>query len=223
MSDMEGSKALFLENFCIKRKIPYIRFDYSGHGLSSGEFCDGNISKWLNDALDIIDKVSEGKQIIIGSSMGSWIMLLVALRRKDKIKALISIACATDFTENLIWEKLSEKDKNKLKNGEIVDLIGDCSVLEDKKYIPYPITMQLIKNGRENLLLHKESIDISCPVRFLHGMQDVDVPYEISINVAKLLKSDNIRINLLKNSDHRMSTEECLLVLVDQIEELLGR
>jgi len=222
MSDMEGSKAKFLEEYCIKNNIPFIRFDYSGHGSSSGEFCDGNITEWLSDSLEIFDNISEGKQMLIGSSMGSWIMLLLALRRRDRIHSLISIACASDFTEDLIWQKMSKENQEKLLANDVVDLHGDCSPEEGKDHVPYPITMQLIEDGRKNLLLDRDVIDINCPVRLLHGMRDIDVPYDISVEVANKLKSDDVRVCLLKNSDHRMSSEECLGVLVKNIEELMA-
>jgi len=222
MSDMEGSKAVFLEKFCMERNVPFIRFDYSGHGSSSGDFCEGNISQWLLDSLEIFDKISDGKQIVIGSSMGSWLMLLLALERSRRIHSLISIACAADFTEDLIWKKMSEENKEKLLAGEIVDLLGDCSPEEGEDHMPYPITKQLIDDGRNNMLLDKDVINIKCPVRLLHGMRDIDVPYEISIEVAKKIESDDVKVSLLKNSDHRMSSEECLTFLAKNIEELLA-
>ena len=164
MSDMTGTKALILENFCRERGQAFIRFDYRGHGQSSGKFVDGNISLWTQDALTIFDSLTEGPQILVGSSMGGWIATLVARERAERVAALIGIAAAPDFTEDLMWQSFTPEDQSKLlQNGVIYEP-------SDYGYEPSPITLNLIEDGRNNLLL-RAPISFTKPVRLLHGMQ----------------------------------------------------
>lgn len=214
MSDMMSTKALALERFCQQTGQAFVRFDYSGHGQSSGKFEEGTITSWLNNALAIFDEITEGSQIIVGSSMGGWIALLLALARKDRVAALVGIASAPDFTEELIWQKLSHDHKNELqKNGA---LYHPCAYSEH----PYAITTHLIEDGRKHLLLHSE-ITLDIPVRLLHGMLDPDVPWQTSLCLAEKLRSNDVRINLIKDGDHRLSRDQDIKLLTQIVCELL--
>jgi pimeloyl-ACP methyl ester carboxylesterase len=206
-SDMTGSKATFLESTCTELGLGFVRFDYSGHGASEGKFEDGTIGQWAADALKVVDELTSGELIIIGSSMGAWLMLLTALKRTNRIKALIGIASAPDFTEDLIWAKLTPRQQAEiLEKGQIT--IPNC--YDDKQ--GYPITKQLIEEARAHLLL-RSKIALTCPVRLLHGMIDADVPFGTSYKLAELLETTNIEVHLIKNGDHRLSNPSDLELL----------
>jgi pimeloyl-ACP methyl ester carboxylesterase len=164
---MGGTKAGALAAYCRAKGRPYLRFDYLGHGASSGDFRAGTIGRWLADALAVIDRLTEGPQILVGSSMGCWIALLAALARPSRVAGLVGIAGATDFTEDLVWDRLNEDQRRRLlREGEL---------LYDSAYEAgqIPFTRGLIEEGRRHLLL-RGPIDLSCPVRLLHGMADPD-------------------------------------------------
>ena len=213
MSDMEGTKALFLEKTCKELGLSYVRFDYSGHGQSSEEFTDGTIGKWKDDALAIIDQVTDGPLIIVGSSMGGWIGLLVSLARKERIAAFIGIAAAPDFTRELMWDKYSEAIKNTLKTEGVY--------LEPSEYSdePYRVSYGLIQDGENHILLNKR-IELHCPIRLFHGLLDEDVPSEYSSRIAEKVMSDDVIISFNKNGDHRLSTEADLERLKSALVEL---
>lgn len=196
-SNMQGSKALFLEQHCRTRNIPYLRMDYSGHGESSGEFTDGCVGDWLDDALHILDTIIHGDVLLVGSSMGGWIALLLALARPHRVKSLLGIASAPDFTEALIWQQLPPEAQHKIMAE------GSIALPE------YPITKKLIEDGRKHLLLHAPVL-LTCPVQLLHGMQDVDVPYHISEELLQRIPHDDVTLTLLKGGDHRLSTPAAL-------------
>lgn len=200
MSDMEGTKALFLEKTCNELGLSYVRFDYSGHGQSSEDFTDGTIGRWRDDALAVIDQVTNGPLIIVGSSMGGWIGLLVSLARKERIAAFIGIAAAPDFTRELMWDKYSEAIKTKLKTDGIY--------LEPSEYSdePYRVSYGLIQDGENHILLNKR-VDLDCPIRLFHGLLDEDVPSEYSTRIAEKVVSDDVIISFNKNGDHRLSTK----------------
>ncbi|MGE0755223.1 MAG: alpha/beta fold hydrolase, partial [Alphaproteobacteria bacterium] len=176
-SDMTGSKALALEAFCQQQGRHFVRFDYTGHGRSSGTFREGNIGRWTQDALDVIDRLGARQNILTGSSMGGWIMLLAALARPDKTCGLLGIAAAPDFTERLMWQQMTPQQQDAvMKAGEIA--YPNCYGDE-----PYPITRQLIEEGRNQLLLDGP-LRIDVPVRLIHGLQDQDVPWQTSITLS---------------------------------------
>jgi pimeloyl-ACP methyl ester carboxylesterase len=204
MSDKEGSKAITFEKFAIEAKRSYIRFDYLGHGISDAKFQETNINDWRDNLFLIIDKLTTGKITLIGSSLGGWLVLLAALRRKERVKKIITIAAAPDFTEDLLWDDFSSKIKKQLEVGEIYNLPSDYCDGE------YPISMQLIESGRENFLLRGGKININIPVRLLHGMEDKDVPYQYSQKIADKLTSNDVEVELIKSGDHRMSEPEIL-------------
>ena len=213
-SDMSGTKATFLDEFCAARGLGYVRFDYSGHGESGGRFEDGTIGAWVEDAVAIIDRTCEGPLLLVGSSMGGWIMLLAALARPKRIAGLVGLAPAPDFTEALIWNALTDDERNRLLQTGRLETPSDYS--ED----PTIITRALIEEGRRHLLL-SAPIGIRCPVRLLHGMADPDVPYRLSLELAERIVGDDVRVTLIKNGDHRLSRANDLALLGRTVEELL--
>jgi pimeloyl-ACP methyl ester carboxylesterase len=197
-SDMTGTKALALEIWCRAQDLAYARFDYSGHGRSSGRFEDGTIGAWAEDALTIVDQVAAGPLIVVGSSMGGWIMLLVALARPERVQALLGIAAAPDFTEDLLLPEATQEQRR--------DLERQGFWMQPSAYgEPYPVTAKLIEEARAHLLL-RGPIPIDCPVHLLHGQRDPDVPWQTALRLADRLQSEAVTIELVKAGDHRLST-----------------
>jgi pimeloyl-ACP methyl ester carboxylesterase len=201
-SDMTGTKALYLEDYCRRRGRAYLRFDYFGHGRSSGEFARGTIGRWKQDALAVIDELTAGPQILIGSSMGGWIMLLAALARRGRIKALIGVAAAPDFTQAL-WERLSAEQRQACQRDGVVTLPSEYDA------DGYAYSRALFEDGKLHLLLH-EPVPLTCPVRLLHGMRDEAVPWQKSLALAERLDSRDVVLTLVKDGDHRLSAESDL-------------
>lgn len=214
-SDMEGTKAVFLEGVCKELGLSYVRFDYSGHGKSGGVFEECTISTWKADALKVIDELTEGELILIGSSMGGWIMLLAALERKSRVKAMLGLAAAPDFTEDLIWAGLDEFSQHKILRDGVLQM-PNC--YDDGA--PYPITLKLIEEGRSHLLL-RDKIALTCPMRLIHGMQDEDVPFGTAYEIAKAVESTDIEIHLIKNGGHRLSEPHDLELIKKTLLELI--
>ncbi len=202
-SDMTGTKAVALEAHCRAAGRAFLRFDYFGHGQSSGDFTDGTIGRWAEDAICVLDELTDGPQIVIGSSMGGWIMLLAALARPDRVAALIGIAAAPDFTESLMWQHWPQEIRDTLLLNGVYREPSDYS---DE---PYTITLTLIEDGRNHLLLERP-IAIHCPVRLIHGMRDTDVPWEHSLAITEKLLSNHVTLTLVKDGDHRLSRDEDL-------------
>ena len=190
-SDMLGTKAAALDAWAARNDRAFLRFDYFGHGKSSGNFREGTISRWRDDALAVLDELTQGPQVLVGSSMGAWIALLAALMRPDRIAALLLIAPAPDFTERLIWARMPEEIRTRIQQkGEWLR----PSIYDDG---PYPITLRLIEDGRQHLLLGAP-ITIDCPVHILHGMRDPDVPWAYAIELAERLSRNTI-VTLIKH------------------------
>lgn len=215
MSDMTGTKAMALEQYCIESNLAFVRFDYSGHGQSEGKFEDGTISSWLADALTIIDTQTRGPQILVGSSMGGWISLLIAQQRREIITALALIAPAADFTEEIYWQELNDTQRQGLNST------GQFSRPSEYSDEPYLITKALIEDGKKHLLLQKQSIDIQCPVRIFHGMRDDAVPWQNSLFLANKLKTEDLLICYRKEGDHRLSEAEDIDRLCRELTELI--
>jgi pimeloyl-ACP methyl ester carboxylesterase len=212
-SDMTGAKAGALAAFCAASGQAMLRLDYSGHGASGGAFAEGSIGRWTADALAVIDAMTEGKLLLVGSSMGGWIALLIALARPARIAGLVGIAAAPDFTERLIWNTLPRaRRKMLLERGrmEIPCEYGN----------PMVVTAALIEDGRRHLLLDAP-IALSCPVRLLHGQADHDVPWQTALDLAARLDSEDVRVILIKDGDHRLSRAPDLAVLCRTVAALL--
>jgi pimeloyl-ACP methyl ester carboxylesterase len=212
-SDMTGTKGTALAAWAQERGQALLRFDYSGHGQSSGAFRDGTIGRWTQDALAAIDRLTAGRQILVGSSMGGWIMLLAALARPDRIGGLIGIAAAPDFTEDLMWAAMQPMTRSRL--------LAEGVIYQPSKYqgAPLEISRTLIEEGRQHLVL-RGPVDIRCPVRLLQGMADPDVPWQTSVRLAERLTGDDVTVTLIKDGDHRLSRAEDLARLFAAIAEL---
>ena len=215
MSDMTGTKAQTLHQFCAARGQAFVRFDYFGHGASSGDFADATVGRWKDDTLAVLDHLTEGPQVLVGSSIGGWIMLLAALARPARVAALVGIAAAPDATEALMWRRFPDVVRDAILTEGAVRIPSD--------YSPegYLITRALIEDGRRHLLPERDAA-VSCPVRLLHGMADPEVPFQTSIDLARRLRSPDIRVILVKDGDHRLSGASDLALLLRMLEPLLA-
>ena len=215
MSSMTGGKALHLEHFCRARGLAYLRFDYFGHGTSSGAFTDGTIGRWADDAVFVLDHLTAGPQVLVGSSLGGWIMTLVAMRRPERVAGLLGIAAAPDFTEDLV-ELMTPEQKATLER--------DGTVLLASPYDPEPtpVTKLILENGRNHLVLRNE-IPVECPVRLIHGMTDPDVSWQTSLRLAERLRSTDVAITLVKAGAHRLSEPDDLELVSESLDSLLRR
>lgn len=213
-SDMAGSKATELAGYCAARGQGFLRFDYSGHGVSDGRFEDGTIGRWMADTLAVIDALTEGPLVIVGSSMGGWISLLVALARKDRVVGVVGVAAAPDFTENLMWEAMSFTERREVMDRGVI-------MVPNPYGGAYPVTRGLIEDGRKHLLLGGK-VALGCPVRLLHGQGDAEVPWEIALRIAERVDTPDVLVVLVKDGDHRLSRPEDLLLLRQVVGDLLG-
>jgi len=214
-SDMTGTKALFLEDYCRRSGRAFVRFDYFGHGASSGDFASGTIGGWREDAIAIIDSLTSGPQILVGSSMGGWIMLLAALARPERIAALVGIAGAPDFTEELLWPRLTPAQR------EAIIERGRLILPSEFDPAGYLYTRALVEDGRRHLLL-RAPIPLDMPVRLLHGLADLSVPWQLSLRLAERLASRNVAVTLVKDGDHRLSSPADLARLAQTLDALIG-
>ncbi len=213
-SDMNGNKALSIERHCKETGRAFLCFDLSGHGASSGSFEDGTIGAWAEDVIDVLDQLTEGPQILVGSSLGGWLMLLAALARPGRVAGLVGLAAAPDFTEDLIHEAFTDEQKKELLEAGRV-AIPDCYGVE-----PYAITRRLIEEGRNHLLL-RQSINISCPTVLIQGQRDPDVPWQTALTLADRIISDRVQVVLLKSGNHRLSEPPELRLILTNIEHLI--
>ena len=213
-SDMTGTKAQHLQDWAEATGRAFLRFDYSGHGQSSGAFLDGCIGDWAADAMAAISALTTGPQGLVGSSMGGWMSLLVARAMPDRVAGLVGIAAAPDFTEDLMWATFTEAERAALAAGR-VEQPSDYS---DE---PYVITRKLIEEGRSQLVL-RSPLPLPFPVRLLQGTADVDVPPAVALRLMDHAESPDLRLVLVKGADHRFSTPTCLALTVTQIEEVLA-
>ncbi len=216
-SDMTGTKAEELSAFCAAEDRTFLRFDYTGHGTSGGRFAEGTIGRWAEDAAFVFDRLTDGPQVLVGSSMGGWIALLLALRRPERVAARLGLAAAPAFTARLgatqpaaardaiaregVWHRPSE--------------YGD----------PYPITRALLEEGERHMLLRggaAGSLPVSAPVRLLHGQRDPDVPWQLSLRVAEAVAAEDVRVVLVKDGDHRLSRPQDLALLRRTLAALLA-
>lgn len=220
-SDMKGTKAVALDEHAAKRGRACIRFDYSGHGESGEKFEDGTISRWLEDALAVFANRARGPQIVVGSSMGGWMALLLgralaenaALAQNAKLAGLVLIAPAPDFTEELMWKNFSEEVRSE------IETTGKWERPSAYGEDPYPITKALIEDGRRHLLMGRP-IEVKCAVRILQGVLDPDVPWQHAMKLVSCLAQDDVTMTLVKDGDHRLSRPEDIERLLKTVDDL---
>lgn len=212
-SSKEGTKARYLENWAQEKGRAFLRFDYSGHGASSGRFEDGTITTWTRDAAAIIDGVTEGPQILVGSSMGGWIACLLARRSPDRCAGIVTIAAAPDFTEDRYWSGFDNAMRITLKTKGFVE------VQSPYDEHPYKVTSGLIEDGRRNLIF-SEPLSVPCPMRILHGTEDEAIPVETAQRLFDHVNGDDIRATFVKGADHRFSSLACLELIAAAIDDV---
>lgn len=212
-SDMTGTKAESLHHFCAARGQSFVRFDYQGHGKSSGRFIEGTVSQWLEDARAVLDQLTTGPQILVGSSMGGWISLLLAVAHPERVAGLVGIAPAADFINELMWPQLPQVVRDTIMSEGASDLpsLYDTGT--------HTVTRALIEDGRKHRLLDKP-IPVTCPVRILQGTADPDVPWKHAVRIAEALDSEDVTVTLVKNGDHRLSSPENLVRLQGLVADL---
>jgi pimeloyl-ACP methyl ester carboxylesterase len=217
-SDMQGTKALALDEWAAGHGRACVRFDYSGHGESGGAFIDGTIGRWLEESVAVFDRFCRGPQVVIGSSMGGWMALLLAreiARRAASpasLAGLVLIAPAPDFTEQLMWNGFSPAIRNEIETTGVW--------LRPSQYgEPYPITRALIEEGRNHLLLGS-AIEVGCPVRILQGAQDPDVPWQHAFALTHRLPSDDVVLTMIQDGDHRLSRPQDIARIIAAVAEI---
>ena len=220
-SDMKGTKALALDAWAAEHGRACVRFDYSGHGESGGAFIDGTIGRWLEESVAVFEQFCSGPQVVIGSSMGGWMALLLAreiARREAKqasLAGLVLIAPAPDFTEQLMWNGFSRRRSARRSRPEGVWMrpseYGDGT--------PYPITRALIEEGRNHLLLGS-AIEVGCPVRILQGAQDPDVPWQHAFALAHRLPAEDVVLTMIQDGDHRLSRPQDIARIIAAVAEI---
>ena len=213
MSDMIGKKPILIQKFCDKKKLNFLKFEYSGHGKSSGKFINGNISKWTNEAKQLIkSKIKKDKKLFfIGSSMGSWIALNLFPYFKKQIKGFIGISSAPEFLEELMWKKFNKKIKKTIMDKKIYHL--------EQGEFTYPLTKQLILDGRKNKVLNNK-INLKIPIVLLHGTNDKVVPLNFSRKILKICKKSKKKLIVVKNGDHSLSKKNDLKKIYNELNHM---
>ncbi|MDJ0858701.1 MAG: alpha/beta hydrolase [Dinoroseobacter sp.] len=215
-SDMEGTKALHLETWAQANGQSFLRFDYSGHGISSGDFEDGSVAEWAEDAVDMLGAVTEGPLVLVGSSMGGWVSLMVAKSLGPRVAGLVTVAAAPDFTEDEWWAGFSEQQRRTLQRDGRLELPSDY---DDG---PYVVTLKLIEDSRR-ILVFDEPLELPMPVRFLHGTGDEVVPTTLALRLLDYAEGSDMRLTLVDGADHRFSTPDCLALITRTVEEVVER
>jgi len=210
---MEGAKATMLDAFCRSRGQQYTRFDYQGHGASSGDFAAGTIGEWFEDMLAVFEDITEGPQVVVGSSMGGWMALLLTLLRRERIAGLVLLAPAADFTTELLWKAIPPEGRQQIQDEGVW---MRPSIYDDG---PYPVTRTLIEESRNHQVLG-HPIPFDGPVRILLGMRDHVIPVEHVQRTADAITSDDIEITLIKRGDHRLSEPDDLAKIRAAVAEL---
>lgn len=213
-SDMAGTKAVYLQDWAVAQGRSFLRMDYSGHGVSGGDFLDGAIGDWFEDAQAVITAVVQGPLVLVGSSMGGWISLLLARAMPDRIAGLVGIAAAPDFTEDSMWAGFTPDQKAELAQGQV-------ALPSDYSDAPYIITRRLIEEGRNRLVL-RTPLPLPFPVRLLQGTADTDVPVSVALRLLDHATGPDIRLTLVKGADHRFSSPDCLTMITDAVQSVAG-
>lgn len=212
-SDMAGTKAQALADWALAAGRAYVRFDYFGHGESSGDFRQGTITRWREDALAVLEALTDGQVVLVGSSMGGWIASLAAMAEPDRVKAMVLIAPAPDFTEKLM--------KPEIPPEGLADLARDGVWLRPSEYgEPYPITRELLEDGARWSILEAQEVPIEVPVRILQGGEDPDVPWSHALQLANAIKGPDVVFTLIKDGDHRLSRPQDLERLIAALDEV---
>jgi pimeloyl-ACP methyl ester carboxylesterase len=212
-SDMTGTKAVALADWARRTGRAFLRFDCSGHGLSSGRFEDGAIGDWFEDARAALDQLTEGPQVLVGSSMGGWLALLLARSVPGRVKGLVGIAAAPDFTEDSMWAQATEAQRAALLRDGFLQRPSDYGDA------PYVITRRLIEDGRAHMVL-RDPLPLPFPVRLLHGTADTDVPPGVALRLMDHAASPDLQLTLVKDADHRFSSPACLALIETAIGEV---
>lgn len=212
-SDMGGRKALALQDWAVARGQAFLRFDYSGHGQSSGKFEDGCIGDWAQDAASVLAALTEGPQVLVGSSMGGWIALLIARARPDRVAALVGVAAAPDFTEDSLWAGMTGAERD--------TMLATGRIERPSAYdpAPYVFTRRLVEDGRRHLVL-RSPLPLPMPVRLLQGTADTDVPPAVALRLMDHADAADLRLTLVKGADHRFSDPGCLALLTRTLDEV---
>ena len=213
MSDMSGTKAIYLEDWARSQGRAFLRFDYSGHGESSGAFADGCIGDWAEDALEALSKLTEGPQILVGSSMGGWIALLLARKLPKRVHALVGVAAAPDFTEDSMWQGLSDAQR-----AEILEQ-GQASLPNSYDDTPYILTRRLFEDGKSQLVL-RTPLHLPFPVRLMQGTRDEAVEMAVPLRLCEHATCPDLHLTFVKDADHRFSTPDCLAMITAAITEV---
>ena len=213
MSDMMGSKATYLEEWAERNHYGFLRFDYSGHGQSSGSFQKCTISDWVQDAYEMITEKTKGPIILIGSSMGGWISFIIYQKLRDRVAGLVTIAAAPDFTEDYFWSNFSDMQKSELLSSGRIFLPSDYDE-------PYAITLKLIEDVSEAIIF-KKSCTVQCPIRIIQGTEDNSVEIQTATKLLDHINCENMRLTLVANADHSFSSPSCLKLLERTIYELI--
>ncbi len=214
-SDMQGSKAQYLHAWAEAQGRAFVRLDYSGHGASSGDFTDGCIGDWASDAAAVIAAVTHGPQVLVGSSMGGWIALLLARAMPERVAGLVGIAAAPDFTAAM-WDAFTDVERTTLLRDGCVEQPSDYA---DQ---PYVITRRLIEDGRRQRVLDAP-LPLPVPVRLLQGTADTDVPTAVALRLLDHAQGADIRLTLVKGADHRFSTPDCLAMIAAAVTDILEK
>ncbi|XP_078355055.1 palmitoyl-protein thioesterase ABHD10, mitochondrial-like [Oculina patagonica] len=217
MSNMEGTKAMALERYCRSIGHSYVRFDYRGHGMSSGTSQKCTIGMRKEDVLTILDNVTKGPQILVGSSLGGWIMLLAAMAKPDQIKGLVGIASAVEFLQRR-YDSLPDTIKTEVESTGKWIIPSEYSSEE-----PYVLDLRVIKEARQHILKENELYPIHCPVRLIHGMKDSTVPYQVSLDLVNQLESDDVHVTLIKDGGHRLSDVSNLQFITRTLGNLIDK
>ena len=212
MSDMIGEKPKAILKYCRKKKINFLKFEYSGHGRSSGKFTSGNISKWTSDAKQLIEAKTKGKLLFVGSSMGSWIALNLFPIFKKRIYGFMGIASAPEFLENLMWKRFGKKIKKNIIKNKIYNMKAGNHT--------YPITKQLIFDGRKNKVLNNK-INLKIFITLFHGLKDEVVPISFSKKIFKICKNSKRKLILLKNGNHSLSKKNDLKKICNELDHMI--
>lgn len=211
-SDMTGTKAQYLEGWARAQGRAFLRFDYSGHGQSSGRFEEGCIGDWAADAMAAVAALTKGPQVLVGSSMGGWIALLLARKMPERLAGLVTIAAAPDFTEDSMWAGFDAEQQ--------VALEGEGQIALPSEYgDPLIITKRLIEDGREHLVL-RDPLALPFPVRMLQGTADADVDMSVALRLLDHARGEDIRLSLVKGADHRFSDPACLEMIAAAVQDM---